>query len=270
LISVKNLWKSYEGNSVLRGLSLHIPANRITIILGQSGVGKSVLLRQIAGLEIPDEGKILIDNEPMRKGHSRKDVGMLFQSSALFDSMTVEENVAFALHSHRDSASDEGAIQKQVADALENVQLAGFQKKYPSELSGGQRRRVALARLIVYKPRILLFDEPTTGLDPITAQHIASLISSTQKSLHATVVLVTHDIVTALAIGDYFALHQDGIIPFSGDKLNFFSQKEPLVEAFIQSATLPSKELPAAPRLAQVCYTVGENRERIPKEILTS
>lgn len=239
MITVRNLWKSYDGTTVLKGLSLHIPAGHITIILGQSGVGKSVLLKQIAGIETPDEGTITIDNQQLLPNTPRDDVGMLFQNSALFDSMTIEENVAFALIHHKTSAISKEDIQNAVDEALEKVNLSGFQKKYPSELSGGQKRRAALARLIVYKPRILLFDEPTTGLDPITAQHIATLIQTTQKSLGATALLVTHDIVSAMNIGEYFALHQNGIITLSGDKNTFFSFKEPLVDAFVQSATLP-------------------------------
>ena len=231
---------------VLKGISLTIPSSKTTIILGRSGVGKSVLLRQIAGLEIPDTGMIEIDGIDLstlsgkeRKHHLSK-VGMLFQSSALFDSMTIEENVAFSLfHNHRSTSLTQETIKTLVDEALCKVGLDGYQKKYPSELSGGQKRRAALARLIVYKPEVLLFDEPTTGLDPITASQIAALIKETQTSLHGTAIVVTHDIVSALAVGDYFALHHEGQITITGGRREFFSSKDPVLHQFIKSALVP-------------------------------
>jgi phospholipid/cholesterol/gamma-HCH transport system ATP-binding protein len=237
LITIKNLWKSYNGVPVLKGLDLHVPAQKITIILGQSGVGKSVLLRQIAQLETPEEGVITIGGEELHPNISLPHVGMLFQSSALFDSMTIHENIAFALHQHRENHS-ESDVHEIVRESLEKVDLAGYQKKYPSELSGGQKRRAALARLIAYKPKILLFDEPTTGLDPITAAHIAKLIRETQKSLQATAVVVTHDIISALSIGDFFALHRDGRIALSGDKNTFFSYNDEMIRQFVNKIPL--------------------------------
>jgi phospholipid/cholesterol/gamma-HCH transport system ATP-binding protein len=248
LIKIQNVWKSYGDVTVLKGLSLNIPASKTTVILGRSGVGKSVLLRQIAGLEIPDTGEIEIEgvNAQTLTGKARNQhvatVGMLFQSSALFDSMSVEENVAFSLLHHH-SSLDQKSVQNYVDEALFKVGLEGFQKKYPSELSGGQKRRAALARLIVYKPRILLFDEPTTGLDPITASQIAALISETQKSLQGTAVVVTHDIVSALSIGDYFALHHEGLISVRGEREEFFSSKDPVLHQFIKSALMPEESV---------------------------
>jgi phospholipid/cholesterol/gamma-HCH transport system ATP-binding protein len=246
LIRVKNVWKSYDAVKVLKGLSLDIPSSKTTVILGRSGVGKSVLLRQIAGLETPDEGLIEFDgvNILSLSGKARKrhqaNVGMLFQSSALFDSMSIEENVAFSLLHHNASASlEERSIRSFVDEALSKVGLEGYQKKYPSELSGGQKRRAALARLIVYKPQILLFDEPTTGLDPITSSQIAALISDTRKALQGTAIVVTHDIVSALSIGDYFALHHEGHISISGEKDEFLSSSDPALHQFITSALLP-------------------------------
>jgi phospholipid/cholesterol/gamma-HCH transport system ATP-binding protein len=231
---------------VLKGVSLTIPSSKTTVILGRSGVGKSVLLRQIAGLEMPDTGVIEIDGIDLttlsgkeRKHHISK-IGMLFQSSALFDSMTIEENVAFSLsHNLRSTGLTQKAVKALVDEALCNVGLDGYQKKYPSELSGGQKRRAALARLIVYKPKVLLFDEPTTGLDPITASQIATLIKETQTSLQGTAIVVTHDIVSALAVGDYFALHHEGHITITGDRKEFFSSKDPHLHQFIKSALVP-------------------------------
>lgn len=240
MITIKNLWKSYESTPVLKDLSLHIPAGRITVIFGRSGVGKSVLLKQIAGLEEPDQGTIYINGELFSSKKHKKDVGMLFQNSALFDSMTVQDNVAFALLHDKKGSFDGKSIQQAVDQALEKVSLSGFQKKFPSELSGGQKRRVALARLLAYQPKILLFDEPTAGLDPITGKNIASLIRTTQQTLGATAVLVTHDFVTGCEIGDYFALHHDGRILHAGEKETFFSTKEPIVESFLESSLLPT------------------------------
>ena len=246
MIRIKNIWKAYDDVQVLKGLSLEIPAGKTTVILGRSGVGKSVLLRQIACLELPDEGTIEIDgaNLAALKGTAREDwfsqMGMLFQSSALFDSMTVEENVAFSLLHYRKGASmSQKKIQDDVEEALSKVGLSGYQKKRPSELSGGQKRRAALARLIVYKPRILLCDEPTTGLDPITASQIAALIAQTRGSLGGTAIVVTHDIVSAIALGDYFALHHGGQIAISGDREQFFSSQDPLLHEFLESALVP-------------------------------
>jgi phospholipid/cholesterol/gamma-HCH transport system ATP-binding protein len=248
LIRVRNVWKSYEDLTVLKGITLHVPSDTTTVILGRSGVGKSVLLRQIAGLERPDEGAIEIEgvNLLTLEGKSRRQhlakVGMLFQSSALFDSMTIEENVAFSLQHHDTATSpDQKVIQDAVDNALEKVGLEGYQKKFPSELSGGQKRRAALARLIVYEPHILLFDEPTSGLDPLTASHIASLIGKTQKSLKGTAVVVTHDIVSALSIGDHFALHHEGRITVTGSREEFFSSQDPVLHQFLKSALVPDE-----------------------------
>ncbi len=244
------MWKSYDNVPVLKGITIDIPSSKITVILGRSGVGKSVLLRQIAGLEAPDTGEIEIHGQDLQtlSAKARKEclsqIGMLFQSSALFDSMSIEENIAFSLrHHHAFSSLSEQDIQDKVDEALYNVGLEGYQKKAPSELSGGQKRRAALARLIVYKPQILLFDEPTTGLDPITASQIAALIRSTQQSLNGTAVLVTHDIVTAIAIGEYFALHHEGRICISGERESFLSSLDPVLHQFITSALVPEESV---------------------------
>jgi phospholipid/cholesterol/gamma-HCH transport system ATP-binding protein len=240
------VWKSYGGNSILKGLSLQIAPSAITVILGRSGVGKSVLLRHIAGLETVDDGEIEIDGSPIstltekERSSVFRQVGMLFQSSALFDSMTVEENVAFSLQ-HQEDPLPNSTIYEEVRLALEKVGLQEFHKKYPSDLSGGQKRRAALARLIVYKPKVLLFDEPTTGLDPITAHHIALLISETQRLLDATVIVVTHDIPAALTVGKYFALHHEGVIRLFGEKDEFFSSRDEILQSFMKSCIVPDQ-----------------------------
>jgi len=249
MIEIQDLWKSYNGIQVIKGLSLRIPPKQTTVILGRSGVGKSVLLRQILGLETPDQGNIIIKEKPLhtlsyKERHQQlSTMGMLFQSSALFDSMSIEENIAFPLIYHRPSKIPKDEIPQAIDEALTKVDLEGFQKKFPSELSGGQKRRAALARLIVYKPEILLFDEPTTGLDPLTASQIADLIVETQKNLESTVIVVTHDIVSALRIGHYFAFHDDGVIRISGEKEQFFSSHDPHLHSFLSSALLAPHDI---------------------------
>lgn len=243
MISIHDIWKSYGKLQVLKGLTLDVFAGETLVILGRSGVGKSVLLKQIIGIEQPDRGYIEIAGErigqlaPSKRYTNTRKMGMLFQGSALFDSMTVGENTAFYLHQH-DEGLSEKEIKERVAHALEMVGLAGIQEKMPSDLSGGMRKRAALARLIVYRPTILLYDEPTTGLDPITAMQINELINTTQNELKATSIVVTHDIRSAMEIGDRLALHEDGKIVQIAPKDKFFKLKEPLIEAFFNNAVL--------------------------------
>jgi phospholipid/cholesterol/gamma-HCH transport system ATP-binding protein len=215
MIRIRNLWKRYGNLDVLKGLDLEVKQGEILVILGRSGVGKSVLLRHIIGIEKPDAGSIEVNGvtiSSLKKNDlysAIKNMGMLFQGSALFDSMNIEENTAFYLKQHGAPADE---IQEKVHSALAMVGLSGSEKKMPSELSGGMRKRAGLARLIVYRPSILLYDEPTTGLDPITAQQINELIVKTQMELKGTSIVVTHDISSALFIADRLALHQDGKI----------------------------------------------------------
>jgi phospholipid/cholesterol/gamma-HCH transport system ATP-binding protein len=243
MISIHDIWKSYGNLQVLKGLTLDVFEGETLVILGRSGVGKSVLLKQIIGIEQPDSGYIEIAGErigqlaPSKRYTSTRKMGMLFQGSALFDSMTVGENTAFYLHQH-DEGLSEKEIKERVAHALEMVGLEGIQDKMPSDLSGGMRKRAALARLIVYRPTILLYDEPTTGLDPITAMQINELINTTQNELKATSIVVTHDIRSALEIGDRLALHEDGKIVQIAPKDKFFKLKNPLIDAFFNNAVL--------------------------------
>jgi phospholipid/cholesterol/gamma-HCH transport system ATP-binding protein len=238
MIEAKDVWKSYKGTTVLKGLSLSVPEGKKVIILGRSGVGKSVLLRQINGLEKPDSGEISVDGVCISSlGKTelykrRKHFGMLFQNSALFDSMTVGENVGFYLTEHETRPFSQ-EIEDRVALALKKVGLEGFETKMPSELSGGQRKRAALARLLIYGPKIMLCDEPTTGLDPITTMQINELIRDTHKELGATTVIVTHDIHSALFLGDIFALHHEGRIAWVGNKEQFTLGAHPLLDEFL-------------------------------------
>ncbi len=239
MIHVKDVYKRYGSVDVLKGLNLEVKQGEVLVILGRSGVGKSVLLRHIIGLEKPDSGTIEVDGVEITacKQHeiysAIKNMGMLFQGSALFDSLNIFENTAFYLRQHGDPKTgkmfDESVIKQKVREALSMVSLSGVEKKMPSDLSGGMRKRAGLARLIVYRPSILLYDEPTTGLDPITAEQINELIVRTQRELQGTSIVVTHDIHSAIHVADRLALHQDGKIVHIGDTETFMKINDPTI-----------------------------------------
>lgn len=246
MIHVHDLWKSYGLLEVLKGLSLDVFEGETVVVLGRSGVGKSVLLKQVIGIEKPDRGYVEIQGVrvsdlPYRKRQNFK-MGMLFQGSALFDSLNVGENTAFYLRQHEGHLPQK-EIRDRVLEALEMVGLGDTEKKMPSELSGGMRKRAALARLIVYQPSILLYDEPTTGLDPITAMQINDLINKTKEKLHATSVVVTHDIRSALEIGDRLAFHHEGKIAHIAPRDEFFRIQDPTIHSFFENAALTQSQL---------------------------
>lgn len=253
MISARDLWKHYGKLEVLKGLDLDVYKGETLVILGRSGVGKSVLLKQIIGIEKPDKGYVEVEGQrisTMKRRERSKvvmGIGMLFQGAALFDSMDVGENTAFYLREHPDHLTgkplSDQEIKERVSDALTMVNLAGVESKMPSELSGGMRKRAALARLIVYRPHILLYDEPTTGLDPITAMQINDLIKQTQKELKGTSIVVTHDIRSAAEIGDRLAFHHDGKIAHIAPKKEFFAIQDPLLQSFFENAILTEAEL---------------------------
>lgn len=237
MIEIKNLHVKYGNKTILKGLNLKAKNGEILVILGRSGVGKSVLLKHIIGLEKPDKGYVKVDGvnitklEPSQLYQSIKNMGILFQGAALFDSMNIEANTGFYLRHNEDPISkkflNKPEIKKRVIEALKMVGLEDALDKMPSSLSGGMKKRAALARLIVYRPKILLYDEPTTGLDPITAHQINELIIKTQNELKGTSIIVTHDIHSAWFVADRLALHRDGKIIYIAKPEKFIKIKDP-------------------------------------------
>src|SRR5437867_4527229 len=205
MIEARDLIKSFGANRILDGVSFRIEKGESVVIIGRSGGGKSVLLKHLIGLLQPDAGQVLIEGEnivPMNERELlrvRHRFGMLFQSAALFDSMTVAENVAFAFRRERSLPAQE--VARKVGEVLELVDLPGIEEKKPSELSGGMRKRVGLARAIIYQPQIVLYDEPTTGLDPVVSDSIDQLILRVRDRLDVTTVVVTHDMRSARRLG---------------------------------------------------------------------
>jgi phospholipid/cholesterol/gamma-HCH transport system ATP-binding protein len=230
--------KAFGPNKVLRGVNLNVVRGETVVVLGGSGSGKSVLLRHAVGLFRPDAGQVFVEGVEISKLHedelleTRKRVGMLFQSGALFDSMTVRENVSFALLEH--TTWDEAKVLARAEEVLRLVELEGVLELMPSDLSGGMRKRVALARAIALAPAAILYDEPTTGLDPITANTINHLIRSLQKRLGVTSIVVTHDIQSAFAVGDRIAFLHEGRILFQGTTAEARTAPEPLLRNFLQ------------------------------------
>jgi phospholipid/cholesterol/gamma-HCH transport system ATP-binding protein len=237
LIQLQHIHKTFESNYVLRGVDLEIGEGQTMVILGKSGCGKSVLLKLILRLMDKDQGRIVIDDEDTTSFSEeqmvpvRKKMGMLFQSAALFDSLNVEDNVAYMLHEH--TTMTPRVVADRVAEVLSFVELPGTQKLMPSELSGGMRKRVALARALAYKPRYLLYDEPTTGLDPMTAKTINELIRNTQEKLDVTSIVVTHDLISAFYVGDRFALMRDGRVSFCGTPNEFKASTDPFIVEYL-------------------------------------
>ena len=237
MIQVRDLKKKFSGPLVLNGVSFRIENGESVAIIGRSGCGKSVLLKHLIGLLKPDAGEVLIDDEnivPMNERQLlrvRRKFGMLFQGSALFDSMTVAENVAFGLRRHEHLT--EGEIARRVAHALEVVELPGTESKNPAELSGGMRKRVGLARAIVYEPQIVLYDEPTTGLDPIVSDSIDKLMMHVRDHLNVTTVVVTHDMRTARRVSNRVLMMHNKTIYAAGAPEEFFASRDPVVRQFV-------------------------------------
>jgi len=237
MIEARHLQKSFGGQLVLDDLSFRIENGESVAIIGRSGCGKSVLLKHLIGLLKPDKGEVLIDGEnivPMNERQLlrvRRKFGMVFQGSALFDSMTVAENVGFGLRRHEHLT--EAEIARRVASVLDVVDLPGTQNKKPAELSGGMRKRVGLARAIVYEPQIVLYDEPTTGLDPIVSDSIDKLMVHVRDHLKVTTVVVTHDMRTARRVGNRVLMMHDKVIYASSSPDQFFASLDPVVRQFV-------------------------------------
>jgi len=241
MIKIEELHKSFDGNEVLRGVSLEINTGKIVALVGGSGSGKSVLLKHVAGLIKPDRGRVVVDGHDMNelKGKNlmalRERLGFLFQGGALFDSMTVFENVAFPLEEKTKLSND--LIRERVLKELEHVGLSGSEGKYPSQISGGMVKRAALARALVTEPEIMLFDEPTTGLDPIMGLAILKLIDSCHKRLSFCGIIVTHEIPRVFEIVDKVVMLHEGVIYAAGTPEEFRGSSDPVVQAFIRGTT---------------------------------
>ncbi|MGH9363949.1 MAG: ABC transporter ATP-binding protein [Thermoanaerobaculia bacterium] len=243
IVEFRDVWKRYGNREVLAGVNLKIRRGEVLCILGPSGTGKSVALRHINGLTRPDEGDVLVFGESVvalseeELTPVRKRLAMLFQSGALFDSMNVEQNVAFPLAEHTDKSPS--AIADIVAEKLTVVGLPGIQKKMPSELSGGMKKRVALARSIALEPDMILYDEPTTGLDPLTAEKIAQLIVEINERLKTTSIVVTHDIVAARTVADRLAFLHQGRFQFVGSFDDAARGGHPVLQEYFRSMGFP-------------------------------
>lgn len=241
MILIEDLHKWFGDHHVLKGINLKIEKGKTTVILGRSGCGKTVLVKHIIGLLKPDRGKIYVDGIEITSlpSHRMKEVvkkfGMLFQSSALFDSMTVEENVAFPLKEHTRLTEEE--IRKRVKAKLEVVGLKGIEDRYPSELSGGMKKRVGLARAMALDPEYIIFDEPTTGVDPVTAYSIDMLMKETQRKFNLTFIVITHDIISTFRIADHIAMMEDGKILEEGTPEEIMNSSHPEVRKFIDIKT---------------------------------
>ena len=240
MLKIEHLKKHFGPKVVLRDINLEVGKGEVMAIIGQSGHGKSVILKNIMGLMLPDGGRIMYNGDiissPTKKSSDfekvRKKFGMLFQGAALFDSMTVGENIAFPLREHTNSSDEE--IGKIVADVLEMVGLQGIEKVMPSDLSGGMRSRVGLARAIAMKPEVMLYDEPTSALDPIMSDKINDLILDLRDKLDMTSVVVTHDMASAYKIADKISMISDGKIIFSGTPAEIRASRNPYIQQFIR------------------------------------
>jgi phospholipid/cholesterol/gamma-HCH transport system ATP-binding protein len=243
MIEARNLKKSFGAQKVLDDVSFRIENGESVAIIGRSGGGKSVLLKHLIGLLQPDSGEVLIDGEniePMNERQLlrvRRKFGMVFQGAALFDSMTVAENVAFGLRRHENLSESE--IARRVTKTLEMVDLPGTENKNPAELSGGMRKRVGLARAIIYEPQIVLYDEPTTGLDPIVSDSIDKLIIRVRDHLKVTSIVVTHDMRTARRVGNHVLMLHDKNIYANCTPESLFASQDPIVRQFIDGVADP-------------------------------
>ena len=250
MIVLENLTKSFNARVVLQGVNLEIPDGKNTVIIGASGAGKSVTLKLIVGLLEPDTGRVLVDDQDVQEldrnqlADLRGRIGYVFQFAALFDSMTVAENIRLGLVKR---GYEDTVIRERIAESLAVVGLSGTEDKLPSELSGGMRKRVGIARAIALKPRYILYDEPTTGLDPLTATVMDQLIMRT-RDLGVTGLVVTHDMRSAFTVGDRVAMLHEGSIRQVGTAAEIQASDDPLVRQFIEGQPGPVLVRPTARR----------------------
>jgi phospholipid/cholesterol/gamma-HCH transport system ATP-binding protein len=239
MIEIRNLHKSFGDNKVLQGVDLDIDTGETIVIIGRSGCGKSVLIKHIVGLLYPDDGYVKVEGQQVDELNMkelydlRRRFGFLFQGSALFDSMTVEENILLPLveSGKKYTLAD---MSKKVAEKLEMVGMAGVQKLKPAELSGGMKKRVGLARALITDPDYIIYDEPTTGLDPIMSDSIDDLIKELTDKLNVTSMVVTHDMYSVKNVANQVAMMHDGKIHFTGTPSELISSNEPTIKKFIQ------------------------------------
>jgi phospholipid/cholesterol/gamma-HCH transport system ATP-binding protein len=256
-IRVRDLHKTFGPQHVLRGIDLDIERGKTNIIIGGSGAGKSVLMKHLMGLLKPDKGNIWVDGVdmvPMNDvdiGVMRRKFGMVFQYAALFDSMNVVENIAFPLieryHLHKDEIMDRV---RELLQRLDLAHVAGIEEKFPAELSGGQRKRVGLARALIDRPQILLYDEPTTGLDPVATKNVDEMIRKTADDFGVTSVVISHDMASTFRIGDRISMLSEGKILVSGTPPELLQSAHPALREFIETAGLAGPLTPHQPGAA--------------------
>lgn len=240
IIVINNLYKTYGNNKVLNGFNMVLNAGENLVVMGKSGSGKSVMIKCVIGLETPDSGSIFVMNKAINQlereqiDELRTEIGFLFQGSALYDSMSVRENLEFPLRRHTKKFGKIEDTTALVMEALESVGLASAINLMPNELSGGMKRRIALARTLILKPKIILYDEPTTGLDPITSKEIILLMRSIQEKYNTSSIIITHDVDCAKAIANRMILLIDGINYIEGTFEELNASNDPKVQAFFK------------------------------------
>ncbi|SPD76412.1 ABC transporter, ATP-binding protein [uncultured Desulfobacterium sp.] len=241
MIRVQEIYKSFGKAQVLKGVSFEVPQGDILALIGRSGYGKSVILKHVAGLLKPDKGHVFINGSDLCNLRGRnllkliERFGFLFQNGALFDSMTIFDNVAFPLREK--TRMTERQIRERVLTELEQVGLIGSEGKFPSQISGGMIKRASLARALIEEPDIMLFDEPTTGLDPITGKSILALIDSCHRRIGFTGIIVTHEIPRVFSVVDQVALLHEGVVLFHGSPSEIMTSDDPIIRPFVQAAT---------------------------------
>jgi phospholipid/cholesterol/gamma-HCH transport system ATP-binding protein len=240
-IRIRGLRKRFAtGVEVLRGIELDMERGKVNMVLGGSGQGKSVLIKHIIGLLKPDQGHVWVDGVDVPSlsdaalASFRRKFGMVFQTAALFDAMTVEENVSFPLVEH--TQKSKGEIRRIALEKLAALGLVGAEKKFPGELSGGMRKRVGLARALVLEPEILLYDEPTTGLDPIATENVDNMILDVGRRFHVTSVVISHDMASVFRVADRIAMIQDGVVVFAGTVGEIRGTQNDYVRRFITTS----------------------------------